>query len=157
MTLGTNLLLAVLWAALIGPFTPWNVALGFLIGFVVLRLCRPRGNRPPYARRSLAVLSLAGFTVYELLLANLRVARYTVSHLGTLRPAVLAVPLQPDLSDGEITLLSMLVTLTPGTLTLDVARDRKKMFVHFMHVDDAEQAIRAITEGFERRILEVTR
>lgn len=105
----------------------------------------------------MAAAELAGFTFYELMLANLRVARYTVSRLRTLRPAVLRVPLEPDLTDTEITLLASLITLTPGTLTLDVSRDRSAMFVHFMHVEDDAQAIAAVKNGFERRILKVTR
>lgn len=157
MTLGTNLLMALLWAALIGPFTPSNLLIGFVVGYIVLWLCSPGGRRPAYARRTMAAAELAGFTCYELMLANLRVARYTVSRLRTLRPAVLRVPLEPDLTDTEITLLASLITLTPGTLTLDVSRDRSAMFVHFMHVEDDAQAIAAVKNGFERRILKVTR
>ena len=66
---------------------------------------------------------------------------------------MLAVPLQEDLSDGEVTLLSVLVTLTPGTLSIDLSKDRTLLYVHFMHVEDPDEAIRSITEGYERRIL----
>lgn len=158
MTLGTNLLLALLWAALIGPFTPANLLVGFVIGFVILLACGgKKGGRPRYVRHTKATFVLTFFTIYELIQANIRVAIYTVSSLRSLRPAVLEVPLQPDLTDAEITLLSTLITLTPGTLTLDVADDRSALYVHFMHVDDTDAAIDAIKRGFERRILEVTR
>jgi multicomponent Na+:H+ antiporter subunit E len=157
MSFGTNLLLAVLWAALIGPFTPANLLAGFVIGYLVLRLTSGRHNQPDYVRRSTATVELAAFTVFELILANLRVALYTVSSLRSLRPAILRVPLEEGLTDTEITLLSTLITLTPGTLTIDVAEDRSALFVHFMHVDDNDRAIREIKDGFERRILEATR
>lgn len=157
MTLGTNLLLALLWAAVIGPFTPANMLVGFVVGYLMLRVCGGRRDRPTYVRRVWATAALLGFTVYEVVLSNLRVAWYTVSSLRSLRPAVLRVPIEDGLTDGEITLLSGLITLTPGTLTLDVAEDRSALFVHFMHVEDAERAVYAIKEGFERRILEVTR
>lgn len=157
MTLGTNLLLALLWAAVIGPFTPANLLVGFIVGYLILRLCSPRGEDALYVRRAWAAFGLAGFTVISLIQANLRVARYTVSRLGSLRPAVLAVPLEEGLTDAEITLLVTLITLTPGTLTLDVSGDRRQMFVHFMHIDDEEAAIDSVKSGFERRILEVTR
>ena len=152
-----NFLIAVVWASLIGPFTPVNLLIGFVLGYGVLRLCVGRADTPGYARRSAAVVSLAGFTVYELMVANVRVAWYTISSLKTLRPAVLRTPLEPDLTDTEITLLSTLITLTPGTLTVDVAPDRSALFVHFMHVEDVDDAIASIKTGFERRILEVTR
>lgn len=157
MTLGTNLLLALLWAALIGPFTPANLLVGFIVGFGVLKVCSSRERTPEYVRRTGAVIFLAWFTVFELVIANIRVARYTLSSLSSLKPAVLRVPLEPGLSDTEITLLSSLITLTPGTLTIDVTQDRSGLYIHFMHVDDIEEAIQSIKEGFERRILEVTR
>jgi len=59
-------------------------------------------------------------------------------------------------SDAGITLLSNLITLTPGTLTLEVAKDRSQLFVHVMNVGDVAAFRRSIQTGFERRILELT-
>lgn len=157
MSLGTNLLLALLWASLIGPFTPTNLALGFVVSYMLLRACVRTRCGSAYSRRALALIFLAVYTIYELIVANVRVAYYTVSRLSALRPCVLAVPIREGLSDGEITLLSSLITLTPGTLTLDIADDRSALFVHFMHVEDPKAAIAQIRDGFERRVLEVTR
>lgn len=157
MSLGINLLLALLWALIIGPFTPTNLAVGFVLGYVALRLCAGFGVRPKYVRQLLATARLAGFTVRELIIANFKVAWYTVSTLKTLEPAVLHVPLAEDATDAEVTLLAILVTLTPGTLTLDVLGENEEMLIHFMHVEDAAAARQEIKDGFERRILEVTR
>ncbi len=60
-------------------------------------------------------------------------------------------------SDVEITLLANLVTLTPGTLSLDVSEDRSTLFVHAMFVDDPDVLRREIKHGFERRVLELLR
>ena len=144
MTFGTNLLLAVLWAALIGPFSPANLLIGFVVGFGVLRVCSLGEGRPTYSRRAWATVKLALFTLRELMVANVRVALYTLSRLGSLSPAVLEVPMEADLTDAEITLISSLITLTPGTLTLDVSDDRRFLYVHFMHLDDAEGAVAEI-------------
>ena len=65
------------------------------------------------------------------------------------------MPVRPGLSNGELSLLAVLVTLTPGTLSLDLSDDRRVLYVHFMHVDDPEAAVRSIVDGFERRILEL--
>jgi len=150
-----NILFAVAWGALIGPFTPANLAAGYVVGYVAL--CIASGGRGSYFRRSRSALGLAVYTVYELASANLRVAWYTVSRLRNLKPAILAVPLEENLTDAEITLLGSLITLTPGTLTMDVSPDRRVMYIHYMHVEDAEAAIEEIKSGFERRVLEVTR
>jgi multicomponent Na+:H+ antiporter subunit E len=69
---------------------------------------------------------------------------------------VVAVPLDAE-SDVEITLLANLVTLTPGSLSLDIAPDRSCLYVHAMFVDDVEQLRRDVKEGFERRVLELLR
>ncbi|MBT8208432.1 MAG: Na+/H+ antiporter subunit E [Acidimicrobiia bacterium] len=151
-----NIVLALLWSIMVGSVALANLSVGFVIGYALLALIGG-GRRSRYIRHTWAGVSLVAFTVYELILANVRVAWYTVSDLRALEPAVLAVPLEPGLSDGELSLLAVLVTLTPGTLSLDVADDRRSLYVHFMHVDDPGASIRVITDGFERRILELTR
>ena len=153
MMLAANLLLALLWAIMLGSLSLLNIGVGFAVGYLVL--ASVTGARSAYVRRTTAGASLFFFTVYEIVLANLRVAWYTVSSLKSLEPAVLAVPLKDDLSNGELTLLSVLVTLTPGTLSIDISGDRTALFVHFVHVDDPDEAIRSITEGYERRILQL--
>jgi multicomponent Na+:H+ antiporter subunit E len=57
--------------------------------------------------------------------------------------------------DTALTILANALTLTPGTLTLDISDDRTTLFVHFMHVDDPEEMRREIKDGFEKRILEI--
>jgi multicomponent Na+:H+ antiporter subunit E len=73
-----------------------------------------------------------------------------------MRPGVVAVPLDAR-TDAEITLLANLITLTPGTLSLDVSADRSFLYVHAMYVDDVNDVKRQIKDGFERRLLEVMR
>ena len=70
--------------------------------------------------------------------------------------AIVAVPLDVE-TDGEITLLANLISLTPGSLCLDVSEDRKTLYVHVMFLDDVEECRRELKEGFERRVLELLR
>ncbi len=73
-------------------------------------------------------------------------------------PGVVAVPLDAK-TDIEITLLACLITLTPGSVSLDLSEDRKTLFVHAMYIDnqDVEAYRRSIKEGLERRVLELLR
>jgi len=73
-----------------------------------------------------------------------------------MRPGIVAVPLDAE-TDAEITLLANLLTLTPGTLSLDVSADRRFLYVHMMYIEDADVARRQIKDGYERRVLEVLR
>jgi multicomponent Na+:H+ antiporter subunit E len=96
-------------------------------------------------------LHLAGFFAWALLVANLRVALDVTRPHTAIRPGVVAVPLDVT-SDAEILLLSMLVNITPGSVTLDLAEDRRTLFVHVMHVTTADESRQAIKTGFEQRI-----
>ncbi len=97
------------------------------------------------------VPAMLAYFVWELVLANLKVARDVLMPVKRLRPAVVAVPLDLE-TDWQITLLAILITLTPGTLSLDVSTDRRVLFIHAMHVDDPDALRREIKSGFERRI-----
>ena len=68
-----------------------------------------------------------------------------------IEPAVVAIPLDVT-SDGEILLLSMLINITPGSVTIDLSDDRRTLYVHVMHMTTAEQTRREIKDGFERRV-----
>lgn len=152
-----NVLLALLWASTIGPFTPTNVGVGFLVGFVVVMLSSPKGARESYARKVFAAIRFLLYLLWELVRANGLVAWWTVSPLRRLRPAILYVPIEPGMTDGEIATLANSITLTPGTLTLDVTEDRLALRVHCMHAPDHDAVRREIQQGFQRRLLEVTR
>ena len=103
------------------------------------------------------MIGLSGYFLWEMLVANIQMAVYTLSPLEKLRPGILKVPLDEGMSDLEITTLANMVTLTPGTLSIDISTDKKALFVHFMHVEDAEAMIQDIRDGFMRRILAVSR
>lgn len=94
------------------------------------------------------------YFLYELTKANLRVAHDVITPTDYSTPGIIAIPLDVK-SDVEITLLSIVISLTPGTLTLDVSPDKKWIYVHFMFIDDLEQAKKNIKEGFEKQIIEL--
>jgi multicomponent Na+:H+ antiporter subunit E len=151
-----NILLALAWLALTGQFDPGNFIAGFLVGLLVLHLARRFVGTPDYIEEVRCVLSLAIFFIWELILANLRIAWDVVTPRHHMRPGVIAVPLDAR-TDAEITMLANMVSLTPGTLTLDVSADRKVLYIHAMYVDDPQDIIRGVKDGFERRILEIVR
>jgi multicomponent Na+:H+ antiporter subunit E len=152
-----HLLLAFLWTILVGPPTLGNAVVGFVVGFAIVWIASAARGSDSYAVRVVAGISLGVFTLREVCVANLRVAYYTVAPLDQVRPAILEVPLAAGSTDLEITLLANLVTLTPGTFTIDVAPDRRSILVHAMHAPDPAATIEEIRCGFERRIWRVTR
>ena len=102
------------------------------------------------ASRMIHALGLAAFFAKELVIANFRVAA-DVLRGDQIEPAVVAIPLDVT-SDGEILLLSMLINITPGSVTIDLADDRRTLYVHVMHMKSADETRREIKTGFERRV-----
>ena len=149
-----NILLALAWVALTGQFTPMNLAVGFILGYAALWLLYRSAGPTLYFQKARLVLSFIPFFMWELIKANFRVAYEVVTPHHTMHPGVVAVPLDAT-SDAEITLLANLITLTPGTLSLDVSTDRRVLYVHVMFVTDEESFRRQIKEGFERRVMEI--
>ena len=130
-----NLLLALAWVAISGDVSLGNLVIGFGLGLVVLFFTRRIVGQPTYLLRMWRALSLLVFFVWELILANLRVAYDVLTPGYHLRPGVVAIPLDAR-TDMEITLLANMITLTPGSFTLDVSADRRVLYVHTMYLDE---------------------
>jgi multicomponent Na+:H+ antiporter subunit E len=151
-----NMSLALIWAAVTGRFDLSNVLVGMVIGYVVLFVAQPVMGSTAYFSRIHHVLGFALFYVWELILANLRIAADVLTPKPRIRPGVLAIPLEAK-TDAEITMLANLITLTPGSVSLDVSSDRRFLYLHAMYVDDLAKYREAIKNNMERRVLEVLR
>lgn len=97
-------------------------------------------------------IRLLALFVKELVSSGLQVAWLAMQPSLRLRPGFIAYPLTVT-SDVQITLLANLITLTPGTLSVDVSDDRKTLFIHALDVADREQLIGRIAAGFETHVL----
>jgi multicomponent Na+:H+ antiporter subunit E len=151
-----TILLALGWAAATGNFGLPNLLFGALVGGFCLFLIRgPLGGRRFFvkARR---MLSLAWLFLRELLLSALRVGLLVLRPRLDVKPAFIAFPLTAT-GDVEITLLANLITLTPGTLSVDVSADRRFLLIHAIDVRDREALVREIREGFETKVIEACR
>ncbi len=152
-----NVLLALAWLLLTGVFSPTNLFFGFILGFLVLML---PGNTMPegkaYIKRARSIGSFLVFFLYELTAANIKVAFDVLTIKHYMRPGIVAIPLDVK-GDFEITLFANLITLTPGTLSIDISDDCKVLYVHSMYIDDPETFRQGIKNQLERRLLKVLR
>ena len=151
-----NLLLALAWVAMSGAFSVANLAVGFVLGYGVLLAARRAIGGSSYFGKTRRAISFALFYVRELVLANLRVAYDVVTPTHHMHPGIVAVPLDAR-TDAEITLLANLITMTPGSISLDVSDDRSVLYVHGMFVGDPAEFAATIKHDFERRVLELLR
>lgn len=152
-----NVLLALAWGAITGNFSVVNLAFGFALGLGALYLIREQVGTASYFRKGMRVANLALTFVYELILSAWRVAKIVMKPGKiVLQPGIIAYPLTVD-RDFEITMLANLITLTPGTLSVEVSDDRKTLYVHCIDVPDPQETIDSIKNTFERKILEAFR
>ncbi|MEM2832794.1 MAG: Na+/H+ antiporter subunit E [Candidatus Caldarchaeum sp.] len=152
-----NILLALVWMALTGQFNAVNFALGFVLSYAALWLIYRIHGSSSYFWKTPQFLRLSLFALREIIKANLNVAYIVLNPGYQVRPGIIAVPMDAR-TDAEITLLANLITLTPGTLSIDISADRKVLYVHSIDIgDDPDQLRRKIKDQLERRILEVTR
>ena len=130
--------------------------LGVLLGTgLVLWLLSYTYDRS-FFRKIPKIFSLFFYFMKEVVRSGLRVAVDIVRPHFSLSPAVIAFPLTAS-SDWEITTLANMISLTPGTLSLAVSDDRKILYVHGLYIKDVEKEKETIKEGFERKILNITR
>ena len=189
-----NILLAATWGMATGTFSVPNLAFGFALGYLILRFTQRVLGPSPYFAKVPLVIRFALRYLWELVLANIRVAydvlvpgawptpaagrgrvsprpsagaaapafpdslRAPLAAESYVCPGVVAIPLDAR-TDAEIVLLANLITLTPGSVSLDLSEDRRVLYVHAMYIDggDVEAYRRSVKEGLERRVLELLR
>lgn len=151
-----DLLLALVWVAMTGNFDVAGLAVGFVLGYLVLYPLQLVVGQSSYFVKVPRLLAFVGFYVLEVLRSNIRVAMDVVAPRSRARPGVVAIPLEAA-SDVEITLLVNLITMTPGSLAIDVSDDRSVLYVHSMFLDDPDDFRHTIKHDLERRVLELLR
>lgn len=152
----SNVLLMLMWVILTGESTFANFAFGFIFSFLILRLISLDKKDGDYFKLVPKLISFILFFIYELVVANIQAGYFIITPNSKLRPGIVGVPLDAK-TDVEITFLTNLVSLTPGTLSVDVSSDRKVLYVHSIHIADRDKFISNIKNGFEKRLLGILR
>ncbi|MEM1138235.1 MAG: Na+/H+ antiporter subunit E [Pseudomonadota bacterium] len=151
-----NVILALAWCAVTVSFAPVNLSIGFFLGAFAIWLLRDKWGNAKYFFRIGHIVDLASLFVFELIKSSVIVAWEVVRPRLQFEPGIVAVPLTVD-RDLEIMMLANLISLTPGTLSVDVSTDRSTLYVHALHIGDADDFVRSIKDGFEKKILEALR
>lgn len=151
-----NLFIAFLWMQLNDHWSTLNFLIGYLVGMGLIFLFRRFFAQPFYLRKLWAAFKLFFIFVKELVLSGIFVIEQTLIPEPTYKVGV--VPLKTKLeSDIELTLISLMITLTPGSVVLEISPDRSTLYVHAMGVPDATHTVMKARDAFEKAIMEVTR
>jgi multicomponent Na+:H+ antiporter subunit E len=151
-----NVILAFAWMFLKNDYSPSAFFIGYLLGLLILLVYRPFFKERFYMVRVWALGSLLLLFLKELILSNISVLKHILKPKLDIQPGIFA--LETELTrDWEITTLANLITLTPGTLVVDVSLDSKILYIHAIDVPEKHQAIESIKNSFEKAIMEVSK
>jgi len=149
-----NLLLALVWVALQGAGGPSEFLTGLIAGFILLALLHRE-----YGRRVVEATRFVIFLLWSIVKSSIDVAVLILSPHPNLDQGIVAIPLDAT-TDFEVAILATSITLTPGTLSVDVghnAAGQRVLYVHNLVTGDPEAMRRDIKQQFEQRILRFTR
>lgn len=151
-----NFFLAFLWMFLAGSFTSSSFIIGFFLGMLVIFAMRRFFQSRFYMSRIIAIAKLTILFTRELIKANWEVFTIILSPKMNITPGIFKYDTALK-SKWEVTLLSLLITLTPGTLVVDVSDDNQSLYIHALHITDVQNLVSSIRDGFEKAITEVSR
>lgn len=152
-----HLALALIWTAVTATFSFGNLVIGLVLGYFVLLVVGPAIDDSGYAYRVYKVITLILYFLKELFVSSIRVAVDVMRPGFNMKSGVVAIPLDVK-SDLEITILANFISLTPGTLSLEVSDDRKSLYIHAMYIDEGvDQVRKSIKDGMEKHIMEISR
>lgn len=151
-----NLLLSFIWVALTGEMYYANFLFGFILGFFILWIMNIRGDDQRYFTRIPKAIKFVFYFLYKLIMANIQVAYDVITPRYFFKPGIIRYHTEAA-TDIEVNLLSTVISLTPGTLILDISDDRKVLYIHVMYLKDKEHFISDIRNGFEKKLLELLR
>lgn len=151
-----NIILSLFWGAMTETFSPTQFVIGFVLGYFILWFTQPLLGQTRYFEKIPNMIGFILYFIWEMVLSGFRVGYYIVMPINRMKPGIVAVPLEIQ-SDVEILLLGTIITLTPGSVCLNLSDDKQVMYIHTLHLDDPEMIREQVKTGFERRIMELLR
>jgi len=151
---------AIVWFALTGAANYQEIILGIVIAILISLvagqfLITTEKSRHPIRRFFFFILYIFKF-VWEMIKANIEVAYLVIHPLVPIKPGIVKIKTKLT-KDSSITVLSNSITLTPGTLTVDVNKDKQELYVHWIKVKstDIDEATKEVAHRFEKLLTEV--
>lgn len=150
-----TLLLTVIWLMLVNRLTLESLIFGLMLGLVIPVATAAYWPDRARIRNLPAMIGYVLIVLYDIAKSNVVVARIVLFlPRDQLRPAWVTVPL--DLRTPEaITVLAGTITMTPGTVTADIAEDGHSLLVHCLHTTDPDGVIDEIKTRYEARLKEI--
>lgn len=149
-----SLLLVITWQLLLNSISVGTLLLGALLGWAIPLMTHVFWSHPPVPHRPLVLLGFVVRVLFDIVVANLQVARWILGPTQALQPSFVEYPLQLS-EEFAISLLASTISLTPGTVSADISDDRRTLLIHGLNVADPDELIRTIKQRYETPLMEV--
>lgn len=151
----TGILFCV-WLLLNYTLSAGHIVLGAALAVLIPMFTRRFFPEPVYLGRVPTMVRFLGTVLWDIVVAGFTVARLTFGPTSRLKSRFVRIPVSlPD--DFALTALASTISLTPGTVSAELAPDREHILIHALDVDDEEALVRAIKERYEAPIREIFR
>ena len=152
-----NLVIATLWFLLNddpnADITTFMT--GFFIGVLILYAMHRFFGLRFYLGRVLKILKLVLLFIQELLLSSYSVLKQVLNPRLNIAPGIFTYETRLQ-GDWQITALALLLTLTPGSVVMEVSEDGRVFYIHAMDIEESKETVIRSIDKFEKAILEVT-
>lgn len=147
-----TLTLTIVWVLLNNAITPGAIVLGLILGVAIPLFTSSYWPATPSLKNYITLVEYCFVALWDILVANVQVAYWILLRRPRdLRSVFFTVPL--DVVKPEaITVLAGTITMTPGTVSCDLAADGRSLLVHGLHVPDVAAVVATIKERYERRL-----
>ncbi len=150
-----TLTLVVVWQMLVNYVSLGTLVFGLILGIVIPLITAPYWPDRPRLKNPAMIVEFILVVLWDIVVANVVVAKTILFTRNTaMHPAWVSIPL--DLRTPEaITVLAGTITMTPGTVSSDVAADGRSLLVHCLDAPDPDAVRDEIKQRYERRLKEI--
>ncbi|MEC4678970.1 MAG: Na+/H+ antiporter subunit E [Nitrospirota bacterium] len=158
-----NVVLALIWCALQEKLNVTEFVIGSVFGYgIIFMLKRVLEDEKEKISPSQGVSFVLFWRVFcyffvfikEMIKANIDVVKIVLSPKLKMTPGIIAYKMDVK-TDAGITLLANSITLTPGTLSVDISEDRKTLYIHALHIEDAAELQQSIRDSLEKHTKDI--
>ncbi|SBS36032.1 Na(+)/H(+) antiporter subunit E [Marinomonas aquimarina] len=149
-----SLLLFSVWLFMNNSISPGHILLALFFAIGIPLLVNSMRDEHPKIRKPWLAFRYLLLVLKDILVANMQVALLVLGPVRKLQPAFVAIPLDVT-SDVGITVLASTVSLTPGTVSVEISEDKQWLYVHALHLDNEQELIDEIKQRYERPIKEI--
>jgi multicomponent K+:H+ antiporter subunit E len=148
------ILLMAFWLLLTHRFTFGNVFLAAMLAWLVpWGVSRIRTDVTP-VQKPLKFILFMGLLLRDIIVSNIVVAKQVLGSPERLQPGFVAIPL--ELKEAlPITMLASTISLTPGTVSIEISEDQETLYVHALHVTDETTLVQRIKQRYEQPLKEI--